>query len=232
MVAKAIAVESESGSDAKIRSRLLQLFSALDGLGGVEVDVSGGVVALSGNVPTGAAREQALQIVRRIDGVAEVRDQISVSRDLRKRLGQLQQRVTAQFLNIVAYLPLIVVAFVVFALFWWLSGLVARSERLTRHFGRNPFIRDLVRQVVRAAFLGAGVLLALEVLDASTLFTSFLGAAGVVGLAVGFALRDTVENYIASLLLSLRQPFARDDLVTIDGSEGGWCASTRARPSC
>jgi small-conductance mechanosensitive channel len=42
----------------------------------------------------------------------------------------------------------------------------------------------------------------------------------VIGLAVGFALRDTVENYIASLLLSLRQPFARDDLVTIDGCEG------------
>jgi small-conductance mechanosensitive channel len=39
-------------------------------------------------------------------------------------------------------------------------------------------------------------------------------------LALGFALRDTVENYIASLLLSLRQPFARDDQVVIEGCEG------------
>ena len=47
-----------------------------------------------------------------------------------------------------------------------------------------------------------------------------LGAAGILGLALGFALRDTVENYIASLLLSLRQPFGQDDLVLIEGWEG------------
>ena len=41
-----------------------------------------------------------------------------------------------------------------------------------------------------------------------------------VGLAVGFALRDLVENYIASLMLSLRQPFAPNDQVLIEGFEG------------
>lgn len=217
---RSIAVQADAGSDAKIKARLLQLFGALDGLGLVQVDVSGGVVALSGEVPTAAVHEQALGLVRRIDGVVEVRDQVTVSRDLRKRLEQLTQRVTTQLLNIVAYLPLIAVAGAVLALFWWVSGVAVRSPRLTRHFGSNPFIRDLVRQGIRLSMLAVGTLIALEVLDASTLFTSLLGAAGVVGLAVGFALRDTVENYIASLLLSLRQPFARGDLVTVDGAEG------------
>ena len=32
--------------------------------------------------------------------------------------------------------------------------------------------------------------------------------------------RDTVENYIASILLSLRNPFEVNDLVNIDGNEG------------
>jgi small-conductance mechanosensitive channel len=42
----------------------------------------------------------------------------------------------------------------------------------------------------------------------------------VVGLAVGFAVRDTVENYIASVLLSLRNPFDVNDYVLIAGQKG------------
>jgi small-conductance mechanosensitive channel len=42
----------------------------------------------------------------------------------------------------------------------------------------------------------------------------------VVGLALGFAVRDTVENFIASVLLSLRQPFRPNDFVDIQGDMG------------
>ena len=41
-----------------------------------------------------------------------------------------------------------------------------------------------------------------------------------IGVAVGFAVRDTVENYIASILLSVRQPFRPQDFVRIDNYEG------------
>ena len=47
-----------------------------------------------------------------------------------------------------------------------------------------------------------------------------LGAAGVAGLAVGFAVKDTIENYVASVMLSVRQPFRPNDHVVIDGKEG------------
>lgn len=62
-----------------------------------------------------------------------------------------------------------------------------------------------------------GIVLALSVLDASGLVSTVLGAAGLLGLALSFALRDTVENYIASILPSLRQPFAPNDDVMIEG---------------
>ena len=47
-----------------------------------------------------------------------------------------------------------------------------------------------------------------------------LGGAGVIGIAVGFAVKDTIENYIASLMLSIRQPFRARDQVVINGQEG------------
>ena len=65
-----------------------------------------------------------------------------------------------------------------------------------------------------------GLILALTLLDATSVIGSVLGAAGIVGLAVGFAVRDTVENFIASILLSLRTPFLARDYVRIGEHEG------------
>ncbi len=219
-VESTIAVQSDAATDAKIRTRAQQLFATVDGLSQVVVTVSGGVVELTGVAASKAAHEQALQLVRRIENVVDVRDDIVESRDLGERMSRMLDRLVAQVWSFIQYLPLLLVAAAVLAAFWWLAHRIAASARFGRRFAANPFLRDFARQFVRIAILGVGVLLALEILDASTLASSVLGAAGVVGLAIGFALRDTVENYIASLLLSLRQPFDRDDLVTIDGMEG------------
>src|SRR3546814_7123269 len=39
-------------------------------------------------------------------------------------------------------------------------------------------------------------------------------------ISIGFAIRDTVDNYVSSLMLSLRQPFRANDHVVIEGHEG------------
>ena len=85
---------------------------------------------------------------------------------------------------------------------------------------RNPFLQNLLRQ---AGGVGAGLLgvvLALELLDATALVGAVLGAAGVVGIAVGFAFRNIAENYLAGIILSIRQPFSPDDQILVEGQEG------------
>ena len=116
-------------------------------------------------------------------------------------------------------LPLIALGFATVLVFWILAHLLTRSDLLFRWID-NRFARDLVRHFTRIAVIGAGVLLALELLDAAALVGAALGAAGVVGIAVGFAFRDIIENYLAGLLLSMRRPFEPNDLVSIDGDEG------------
>jgi small-conductance mechanosensitive channel len=215
-----IAVKSDAATDTRIEARVRQLFSTIEGLRGVKVEVSGGVVDLSGVAATAADHDRALQLVRRIENVVDVRDAITESRDLGERMRRVLERLELQLENFIGYLPLLLVAAVIVAIAWWIANLIAGSERLMRRFARNPFLRDLARQTLRIGITVVGLLLALEVLDASTLVGSLLGAAGVLGLAIGFALRDTVENYIASLLLSLRQPFSAGDHIVIENREG------------
>lgn len=128
------------------------------------------------------------------------------------KLAQLGERA-------IELLPLFALALGTVVIFWLLARLLTRSDLLFRWID-NRFARDLARHFARIAVIGVGVLLALELLDAAALVGAALGAAGVVGIAVGFAFRDIIENYLAGLLLSMRRPFEANDLVSIDGSEG------------
>lgn len=57
-------------------------------------------------------------------------------------------------------------------------------------------------------------------LGATGLLGALIGTAGIIGVGLGFALKSTGENYFASILLSLRQPFDPHDLVKIDDQDG------------
>ena len=130
------------------------------------------------------------------------------------------ERVETRFEGLVAALPQAGLALVIVLGAWLLARAVARWDRPYRRLQGNRFVSDLVRGIARALVLLAGVAVALEILDASHLVGALAGTAGVAGLALGFAFRDLIENYVASILLSLRQPFAPNDHVPIDGFEG------------
>jgi small conductance mechanosensitive channel len=73
---------------------------------------------------------------------------------------------------------------------------------------------------VRIIVIAIGAVIALNLLGASKFITTILGGAGVLGIAVGFAVRDSLKNYISSIMLSLRQTFRAQDHVQINQHEG------------
>ncbi len=215
-----IETTATASSDRAIERRLRGIFDEVEGLSDVRIRVNDGVVELSGEALYADQHQRAVRLAGQVQGVVEVEDKIAEVRDIGRRLAPVVDRLVERGWQLVSLLPLLLVAAAIVIAFWSLSWLIGRSEAPFRRVTRNPFLADILRQVVRAAVLIGGVVIALDVLDATTLVGTVLGAAGILGLALGFALRDTVENYIASLLLSLRQPFGRDDLVLIEGWEG------------
>ena len=209
-----------SSPDSEIAARLREVYRAIDGLEGVQVQVSGGVVALSGTTLDDAARDEAQTVAARVTGVVSVENGIEVEHRLGRRIAPVIAQSEALGQRILAYLPLFAFALVVLAAFWMAGVLLTRWTNLFRRLVRNPFIEALLEQVVRLVFIIAGLVVAMSILGATALIGSVLGAAGVLGLAIGFAMRDTIENYIASILLSVRRPFAPQDTVIIEGVEG------------
>ncbi len=122
--------------------------------------------------------------------------------------------------NLVKALPLLLVGIVLFALVTWFGSWLSNRKKMWQHLTPNPFVAELLAQTVKVIFIVFGLILALSLIGAETILGTLLGGAGVIGIAVGFAVKDTIENYIASLMLSIRQPFRARDHILINNQEG------------
>ena len=215
-----IDADADASDDAAIERRLEGILEELDGYGNVGISVSGGVVTLSGEVIDGAALDRLEEIAGRVDGVVAVENEAATSADVAERLDPAVRRLSDRFWQGVAFLPLLGVALLIFLAIAALGWFVASRSWPWDRLAPNRFVANIYRQLVRIAFTVIGLVIALDLLNAVALLGTLLGAAGIFGLALGFAVRDTVENFIASVLLSFRQPFAPGDLVEIEGDEG------------
>jgi small conductance mechanosensitive channel len=205
-----------NGAEVELAPRLAQV----EGLADVRIRQVGGVLILEGEVVSEAERELAETIARGADGIRDVVNHIEVSTDLGARIAASTRDSLRTLERFAGRLPLLLVALLLVAVAWWLSRLLARQRWLLRPVHGNPFVADLLRHAIQIGGVLLGLILALQLLDAVALAGALLGSAGIIGIAIGFAFKDTVENYIASILLSLRKPFDANDHVVIDGNEG------------
>lgn len=206
--------------DRRIRDRLQGIYAEIEAMDAIAVTVSTGVVTLSGSVDSQATAARALRLAGQVEGVVDVEDNLEVDRALDTRLDSTRQQLGSTARQVAAALPILGVALLVFLVFWLLGRWVGRRQRWFVRITPNVFIAELLGQITHLAFIVVGLVLALTLVDATALLGTILGAAGIVGLAIGFAVRDTVENYIASILLSLRNPFSVNDHVDINGQQG------------
>lgn len=215
-----ISVEDSATQDAAIAVRIRDILSELEGFDNVTVTVSSGIVTLRGTTLDQAAATRLNELVGRVAGVVAIENNVAETTDVVERLNPAVERFVARSRQALAFLPLIAVAVSAFALVVLFGFFIARRRNPWNRLAPNAFIADIYRQILRLGFIIAGLVVALDILGATALLSTILGAAGIVGLAIGFAVKDTVENFIASIMLSVRQPFRPNDAVEINGDQG------------
>lgn len=210
----------EGMPDSIIKERLNGVLSQITAFKNIKVEVHDGVVTLTGTAPRAEARNKAEELVSRFKGVVYVINNVEVESEVETRVNPAIKKVKQYLNNITDQLPVIIIAILVVLAFWLLSLVVVHWDTPFERLRINPLLRGLIRQLLRSIILLVGVLLALEILDVTALLGALVGAAGLAGLAIGFGVRDIVENYLSGVLLSLRSPFTVNDLVRIENHEG------------
>lgn len=79
-------------------------------------------------------------------------------------------------------------------------------------------LRGFLRNIIYYVLLSAVVIMALG--QAGLNVTSFLAVLGAAGLAVGLALKDSLSNFAAGVMLIMMKFFKKGDYVTIAGESG------------
>lgn len=122
---------------------------------------------------------------------------------------------------LILLLPDLVVAMLVVFVAWF----VAKGVRKVVRGGMNRVssyhqLNGLVSTIAYIVALGAGVLIALEIVDLSKAVTSLLAGVGILGLALGFAFQDIAGNFMSGILLAIRRPFVEGDIIETNGHFG------------
>jgi small-conductance mechanosensitive channel len=100
--------------------------------------------------------------------------------------------------------------------------LIGRAVRVTEKMETAQFSREartrlrLIRRLVFVAIILIGVALALSQFASIKRFaTGILASTAVLGLIIGFAGRTVIANFVAGVLMTIRQPIRIGDLITL-----------------
>ncbi len=117
-------------------------------------------------------------------------------------------------------LPNIAVAVVVFALFLLAAWIVKRSFIAWAKRRDRTNLGEVLGSFLRWVVIVAGGLIALTIVIPSLKPGDLVAGLGIGSVAIGFAFKDILQNWLAGLLLLLRQPFRLNDQIVINGYEG------------
>lgn len=131
------------------------------------------------------------------------------------------QTITDMINGLIALIPLIIIATIVMALF----AIAARFARyaVERLVGRKASKHSLGVAMGRLAFIGvffAGALVSISIIAPSIGAAELFQLLGVGSVAIGFAFRDILQNFLAGILILIRQPFTEGDWIRYAGFEG------------
>lgn len=116
-------------------------------------------------------------------------------------------------------LPSLVVAVIVFLLFYFGSVLLSRIiRRATRDNRRNLGV--VFARLSGAAVVLLGLLIAFSIVAPSFQAADLIKVLGIGSVAIGFAFQNILQNFLAGLLLLWAEPFRVGDQIKLDTFEG------------
>jgi small conductance mechanosensitive channel len=120
---------------------------------------------------------------------------------------------------VISRLPSLILAIVVFFLFYILSVIVAQLIRRTTHRHREN-LGVVFSRLIGAATVLLGFLVAFSIVAPSFQAGDLIKVLGIGSVAIGFAFQNILQNFLAGLLLLWAEPFRVGDEIKIDAFEG------------
>ncbi|NJP12166.1 MAG: mechanosensitive ion channel family protein [Leptolyngbyaceae cyanobacterium RU_5_1] len=123
--------------------------------------------------------------------------------------------------GLIVLLPNIVLALIVFTLFFLIAGGIKQLvKRLTRDRRHSYNLGLVLGRLAQWTIILIGLFVALSIILPSLKAGDLVQLLGISGVAIGFAFRDILQNFLAGILILLTEPFQIHDQIVFKGFEG------------
>lgn len=135
--------------------------------------------------------------------------------------GPMQTKLEGYVEGFWTILPNLILA-AIFLVFVWAIAAFATwiIPKAMRKTGVRRALIDVVRMITKVVIWVFGVLIAATIAVPTLTVGKLFAAAGVGGLAIAFAAKDTLENFFAGLMLLIREPFEKGDFIECEDITG------------
>jgi small conductance mechanosensitive channel len=117
-------------------------------------------------------------------------------------------------------LPNIIVALIFVTLMWFVARGVAYAIRRTATSRQRDNLGDVLAGFARWSVFVFGAMIGLTIVLPTLHPGDLVAGLGIGSVAIGFAFKDILQNWLAGVLLLLRQPFEVGDEIAVGGHEG------------
>ncbi|QDU62721.1 Small-conductance mechanosensitive channel [Planctomycetes bacterium Pan216] len=210
-----------SAEDPDISARLLRILDATGWFNRPEVNVDSGVVFLQGSTSRDQYKQWATSLAQKTEGVTAVVNRVEVVPrpiwDFTPAFDQLR----SLWRGAVQSIPLVIAGVLILVLSVVATRATTTLARVVlRRRMSNRLLSDVLARAIGIPVFLIGLYVVLHVAGLTRLALTVLGGTGVAGLVIGIAFRDIAENFLASLLISVQNPFRVGDLIKINDHLG------------
>ncbi len=123
--------------------------------------------------------------------------------------------------SLIIMLPNILLALIVFIIFFfaarWLKLIV---KRITRRHRQARNLGMVLGRLAQGTVILIGLFVALSIVVPTFRAGDLVQLLGISGVAIGFAFRDILQNFLSGILILLTEPFQIDDQIVFKNFEG------------
>lgn len=208
--------------DTEISDRIEKILNATTWYENPTVEVKNGVVFLKGKTKTNAYRIWAESLAKKTQDVVAVVNQMEIATSSVWDVHTLvSNRFKEQWQSFLRTIPIIILSLLILMVFWIISLIAtATSRKYLNSRELHPLLSRVISRGIAFLCLLVGIYFILKLLGLTTIAFTILGGTGVLGIILGIAFKNITENFLASILLSVQNPFKNNDLIEVAGVTG------------
>ena len=136
-------------------------------------------------------------------------------------VGTLRAQIVDMIEGVVALLPNLLIALVILLITWLVARYALKiADALTGKTHVRPSLRQLIETLVKLAIWLVGIMIALTILMPGITPASLVAGLGIGAVAIGFAFQDVFENFLAGILIMIREKMRIGDVIECEGIAG------------